>query len=367
MKKLLYLFFFIGTLTTCSEVIDLDTDEQGGELVIYGRISNSTYGNYVEVSLTSELGQAPTPVSGAIVKVIDQNGIEEQLKETEPGRYDFEGKILTPDFGDQFHLEINTSGELYTSLPQTIQPIVAQDELSWETGVDVDISDEGVRTETEVVRVFVSSVLDQLPEEFYIRWTLEEAYVHLGSDLPSNHFPFFSQPVCYVTKDLTQQRVILLNGLDIRNTVLGERKLVSRRIDRSFAGKHYFNLIQSSINQETHEYWSRVNGLIDRSGSIFDVPPAPIPSNIVSSNPSEKVLGHFEVIGVDTARVFLTNNDIPLFFLDPCAIDTPAKYRKVRTVPPMCASCLVEEKILPQECIFCSLLPGYSSQRPSYF
>ena len=48
-------------LTCCSEVINLDTDEQGGELVIFGRISNSNIGNYVEVTRTNSSGQAPVP------------------------------------------------------------------------------------------------------------------------------------------------------------------------------------------------------------------------------------------------------------------------------------------------------------------
>ena len=61
-------------LTTCSEVINLDTDQKGGELVIFGRISNSHLGNYVEVTRTNSAGQAPEPILNAVVRVYDEDG-----------------------------------------------------------------------------------------------------------------------------------------------------------------------------------------------------------------------------------------------------------------------------------------------------
>jgi len=368
LKKFLVLILSFLLCTTCSEVIDLDTDEEGGELVIFGRISNSYIGNYVEISRTSSLGQVPEPISDAIVRIYDEDGDFEVLPiSNEEGRYEIVDRDLERNVGDKFSLEIELNGNTYTSPLQEIQEVIGNDELSWEQAIETDVRPNGAEVEEWVVRLFASSFFDNLPEEFFIRWTIEEAYTHLGSALPSSHFPRYTPEQCYVINDLSEQDIFLLDGTTVRSANLNNRYLVSRRIDNSFAAKHYFNLIKSALNPESYEYWERVNGIVARAGSIFDIPPAAIPSNIISSDPSERVFGHFEVIGVDTTRLLITNNDIPIFFEDPCEIDTPREFVDVRSVPFECVSCLVQQRILPLECIFCSLAPGFTSRRPSYF
>jgi len=354
-------------LCSCSEVVTLDTDQKGGEVVIFGRISNSQVGNYVEVTRTSADGRAPEPIDDALVRVFDGDGNSELLKLTTPGRYELVDDVLNREVGDQFGLEVSIGEKVYTSPLQPINPVVAKDELSWQEAIETDITSTRTEIEQWVVQLYLSSQIDPLPDEFYIRWTMEEAYIHKSSDLPRSHYPRFTPTVCYVVNDLSEQDIFLLDGQSVRNAELNNRYLISRKIDKSFAVKHYFNVVQSAMNKESYEYWSRVNDLIARAGSIFDTPPAPIPSNVISSDPSEQVLGHFEVIGVDTTRLLMTNNDIPIFFEDPCKVDTPRKFRAVTSVPFECVGCLVEEKILPLECIFCSLAPGFTTQRPSYF
>ncbi len=363
-----FLLVLISLLVvTCNEVIDLDTDQEGGELVIFGRISNSNIGNYVEISRTVDYGGEPEPVSEAEVKIYDEDGNVECLVLESQGRYILIGDILERNVGDSFRLEVNLLGETYTSPFQKISPVIARDELSWQIAEETEINPAGAEVVRDVVQLFATTTIDELPEEFYLRWTIEEAYTHIGTALPSSHFPRYTPAQCYVIQDLSEQDIFLLDGTRVRNTNLNDRYLVSRVIDNSFAVKHYFNLIQSALNKETYEYWSQVNSIIARNGSIFDVPPAGIPGNISSTNTEENVLGFFEAIGVDTARILLTNDDIPIFFEDPCEINTPREFVDVTSVPFECVACLVERKILPLECIFCFAAPGFTSKRPSYF
>ena len=147
---------------------------------------------------------------------------------------------------------------------------------------------------------------------------------------------------------------------------MASRLFATRPIDRSFGVKHYFNLIQSAINKETFDYWSRVNSLTTRQGSIFDTPPAPIPGNIKSEDPNEQVFGFFEVADVDTTRMFLTNNDILVWWDDPCELNGP-EWLPVFSVPFECVPCLIEERIVEETCIYCSRLPNSSLRRPVYF
>lgn len=352
---------------TCNEPIDLPVDTRGGELVIFGRISNSHIGNYVEITRTPIFEGTPEPVLEAEVKVFDEAGNVECLLMGEPGIYDLKGDILEREVGDSFRLEVSLNGETYSTPYQQIMDPIGEDEVSFETAIEQQVTSAGAEIERWVVQIFASTRFDQLPDEFYLRWTIEEAYTHIGTALPSSHFPRYTPEQCYVINDLSEQDIFLLDGSIIRNTNLNDRYVTSRIIDNSFAVKHYFNLIRSALNKETYDYWSRVNDIIARNGSIFDVPPAAIPGNISSSNPSERVLGFFEAVGVDTTRLLMTNDDIPIFFEDPCEIDTPREFVQVTSVPFECVSCLVSERILPLECIFCSRAPGFTSKRPSYF
>lgn len=361
------LFLLACLVFACSEVVELETDQLGGELVIFGRISNGSVGNYVEVTRTGADGAAPDPVLDAVVHIFNAAGEKEQLRMVSEGRYEITDNLLSRAIGDEIGLEVALNGENYSSPLQKINRIVAEDAVSFETAIETDITSTRTEIERWVVQLFMSSEINSPEEDYYIRWNMEEAYTHLGSALPSRNFPRWSQPQCYVINDLAEQEIFLFEGKANEQLVLGEQYLLSRRIDNSFAVKHYFNLIQSSLNKETYEYWSRVEDIVERAGSIFDTPPAAIPSNIRSSNPEERVLGHFEVIGVDTTRLLMTNNDVPIFFEDPCEVSSPQEYFQVISVPFECVSCLLEEKILPLECLFCSIAPGFTTERPSYF
>lgn len=352
----------------CSEVIDLETSEVGGQIVIYGRITNGTQGNEVTVSRTADLGQAPEAVSNAVVKIIDETGLEESLVEstTEPGKYILERNILQGTVGTAYRLEAAVGGQTYRTGLQSMPEIIGEDELDWELVEETEISDQGVAFSQFVVKVYGTTRFDRLPDEFYVRWGIEESYTVLGMPLPMNRFPRYSPIQCYVTNDLSEQEALLLDGRRVRTNNLQRQLLATRLVDRSFGVKHYFNLIHTAVNRETHDYWSQINDIAAREGSIFDTPPAPVRGNIASDDPAEEVLGFFEVVAVDTARTFLTNNDIRVFFFDPCELVGEDRLPLFR-VPRECVQCIIDEKIVDETCIFCDRIPNSSLTRPSYF
>ena len=359
---------FLLLLFGCSQVIDLDVDQVGGELVVFGRISNSTEGNFVKITRTQASGELPLPVSGATVTLFDDQGNTEPLVERSPGEYTLSGNGLRKGtIGHQYHVEINVDGQAYFTAPQQIPELLGKDSITWEQAVLEEISDTGTATETDVVNIFVETEIDNLPEEFYFRWDLEEAYTFLGTFLPLNHFPLSGGQIqCYVETDLNEQNIFLHNGKTNRATFISPQLLVSRPVDLSFQTLHYFNVIRSVINEETHEYWRRLDQIVNRQGSIFDVAPAGVPGNVLSNNDDGRVLGFFEVVAVDTTRLRMTRNDIPLFIFDPCEKVGQA-FLELFTVPRDCRQCLVDEKIIPEFCAYCRGLPGITYTRPSYF
>lgn len=352
----------------CSQVIDLDVDQTGGTVVIYGRITDGTMGNVIYVSRTAAGGGQPEFLSGAEVKVVSEDGDEIEFVEgwREPGIYRMMGNEPFAQVGKSYHMEVQVLGRQYFTSPQEMLPVLGKDTVSWELIKEEDISDTGTSVVRDVVKIYGETSFRELPDEFYVRWGVEETYTILGMVLPRSWFPRYTPEQCYVINNLSEQEAFLLNGTEIRSMELGKRLFATRPIDRSFAVKHYFNIIQSAINKETYDYWSRVNSLTTREGSIFDTPPAPIPGNIRSEDSDEQVFGFFEVADIDTARMFMTNNDIRVFWDDPCERNGE-EWLPLFTVPIECVLCLIDEKIVEETCIFCSKLPNSSLTRPVYF
>ncbi|WP_422355173.1 DUF4249 family protein [Roseivirga pacifica] len=368
-KKYIFIYALALMLMAvgCTQVIDLDTDEVGGKLVIFGRVSNSSVGNTVTVTRTQPNGEDPLPIENARVLIFDQQDNAAQLNYIGNGIYELPHGVLNQQVGSQFRLEVNIDGATYTSPLQQMPELVGQDEVSWERIEHTTISSTGVTVVRDAIRVTASTNIYNKPNEFFLRWHVEETYPLVGASLPNSHFPFYTPMVCYAEIPLNQQEIMLLDGTEVRPDFIAPREMAIRFLDYTFDRKHYFSVIQSSITKEAHEYWSRVNTITARSGSIFDIPPASVPGNITSSDPNENVLGFFEVIALDTARTLVTNDDLNIFFERPCQTTGSEMYRRITSVPYMCPSCLVDEKILPEVCIFCDRQPYHSQQRPSYF
>lgn len=368
LTKIFAISCFLLLLFGCSEVIELKDNTEGGQVIIYGRISNSTEANEVIISRARGASSAPLPIEGAIVKISDNTGAEEYLQETVPGHYALERSVVSGQFGNSYRLEADIGGQVYSTEFQELMPILSEDEMNYEIGVERDITSSGATVTDEVVRVFVNSTLpDDLPEEFYMRWEIEEAYTVLTAIFPTFWFPTTAPPQrqCVIVNKLGADEIYLLDGTQIRRSELRNRELITRKIDRTFQNKHYFNLIQSRVSEENYAYWEKIRTLTITNGSIFDQVVGPIKGNIKSTDPNEEVFGFFEVVGIDTARLLMTNNDIPVFFPDPCKL-LGDRLAPLLTVPFDCFECLIQRKLIDPECAFCSAIPN-NTRKPSYF
>lgn len=353
-------------LLACSEVIDISVSESGGQLIISGRVSNSSEGNYVSIHRTGVLGRPPEPVVNAEVIITDGAGDVQRLVAADSGFYKFRATDFRGQIGETYGLEVRLNGQTYYTSAQPMPPLYGRDSLYFELTKTETISTQGVLVEDDVLEIYMDTELEDTSGEFYIRWDLEEAYTYLGTFLPSSHFPpGGGQPQCYVTNRLNQQKVFLHNGRENKASSIPGQHLISRPIDKSFQALHYFNVIRSSLSSETHEYWSQLDRVVNRQGSIFDVAPAAIKGNVISDL-DEEVLGYFEVVSVDTTRLAVTRNDVPLFFFDECVKKGEA-YRELFTVPVGCVQCLIDRGIVAPHCLYCNILPGSSYIRPSYF
>ncbi len=353
-------------LWACSDVIDIPVTESGGQLVISGRVSNSTEGNYVSVHRTGVLGRPPEPVLNAEVIITNGSGDVQRLIAADSGFYKLRTTGFRGQVGEAYSLEVRLNGQVYYTEAQPMPPLYGRDSLYFELTKTETISTQGVLVEDDVLEIYMDTEFENTSEEFYIRWDLEEAYTYLGTFLPASHFPpGGGQAQCYVTNRLNEQKVFLHNGRENKAQAIPGQHLFSRPIDKRFQALHYFNVIRSSLSSETHKYWSQLDQVVNRQGSIFDVAPAAVKGNVISDL-DEEVLGYFEVVSVDTTRLAVTRNDVPLFFFDEC-VKRGEDYWELFTVPVGCVQCLIDEGIVAPHCLYCNVLPGSSYIRPSYF
>ncbi len=129
-----------------------------------------------------------------------------------------------------------------------------------------------------------------------------------------------------------------------------------------------FGIIQHSMTQEALAYWKKVDQVANRVGSLFEVPPAPIPGNISNlTAEDQQVLGFFEVSKVDTSGVFIVAEDIPVF-LGNAGVTINCQYAQeyLAGVPFQCFTCLQTHLGVPEACYNCLSLPDATLERPTY-
>lgn len=348
-------------LHACSEVIDLKTDNEEGQLVVYGRITNGTLGNEIAISRSTRSGLPPRSVSGAQVELVDSEGNSGRYIEDEEGIYIFDGTLRGVP-GESYYVRIRLGdGSVYESVPETMPELSARDTLKYELQEIDEISNEGVSTTRSVITIFADTEVFSHRTDLFIKWNIEEVYSFQQAFLPLHNFPFYDRKTCYIREELEQQRVLLYDGSQLRATSINDQRVADRTIDDDFRGIHYFNYIQQSLTAGAYNFWNGLDQNVNRVGSIFDQPPGALSTNLFNVNdPDEQVLGYFEVMAADTARLRITNAIVDRFFPTPCF--SPPEVEATRF---MCFRCI--ERLFEPECLDCLLIPESTLNRPVYF
>jgi len=339
---------------------------KSGDLVIFGRLTDGLDGNSVSVSITAQFDRPPIPVSAAEVVVYDEAGNSERFNETsEDGTYSSSAMMLDRSPGNKFYLEVCIpNGEMYRSEMQTMPEKAGSDSIYFNVDTETFFTSNNIPVSRTTIEVFLDSEISRNEtDQVFLRWEVEEVYSIQEVILPANKFPLWSWKTCYITNPVDAQKFFLFDGTELQNDRLVGLNIANRPLDGTFAANHYFNVIRYSLSFEAFDYWNKVSQLTDRVGSIFDSPPATLPSNIVNTeNSNEVVFGYFEVAATDTSRFLVTKNDIPVDFEATCELPP-----EINDIPFMCFSCLEDIFALKPECLNCTLLKNSSLIRPDYF
>jgi hypothetical protein len=260
MKKLIYIAISLIVLTSCEEAINVDLQESGPRLVIEATINVLEDGSsdaFVKLTTTAPFFENEIMVvSNAIVRIVDDSGIQFPFTYTEDGLYTSD---LVPEEGVEYTLEVKYQDELYTGTASlttgTTLEFVGQRDDGGFTGEDIELK---------------AYFTDPLSEDNYY---LFEGISEKG-----------------VVRDVLDDE--FFNGNQIFGFYLVE--------DLESGDEVVFNLY--GIDEDTYNFlFVLLQQTSDQSDGPFETQPATVRGNIVNRTDSNNFpLGYFRISEVST-------------------------------------------------------------------
>ncbi|MEY4538691.1 MAG: hypothetical protein RLZZ306_448 [Bacteroidota bacterium] len=326
MKMILYFVLMIGISSCVTEIRDFEQIESNSFFTVEANLSNQDGPQRVLVSYSSPsitINVENKPVSKAQVFITDDKGGRVNLTEIENGIYEssanYKGVV-----GNSYVLHIVLSnGKKYESTPEKIIAVPAIDKIktSFVVKTNYPLTD-GRSVGYDVTLDFKDS---PEPNQYYQwKWTHYKRTVFcatcfLGYDYglrkcsTEPNFPYgqskseqINYPCgeqCFDVSFSPTYNVLsdnLLNGQLITNYPIA-------RVPYDGRGLYYLKIEQRAISQKMYRYFRSIKEVTQNSGTLFDVPAeTQFSPNVFSvDNPDEKILGAFEVYGVDEKIIYV--------------------------------------------------------------
>jgi hypothetical protein len=301
--KLLILSTLILSVGSCITQFVPETNEDQDLLVVEGVLTDQPEVNTIKISKSLPLGlkTSAKPVKGCIVNIIDDSGISYKLTEKTIGTYvtdptKFRGKI-----GKKYKLKIFLNNNTiynytYESLMMELKPVPPIDTIYYEKTV-IRAKDE-TRQAINGCQIYVETH-DPVARTRFYRWDFNETWeIRLPYSKPINH-------TCWVSKNAST--------INVKSTTILAEDKVSRYPLQFIANEtdrlkvRYSILVnQYSLSEDEFDYWEKLQNITEDVGSLYDITPATVPSNIHCIDmPSEKVLGYFSVSSKMSKRIFI--------------------------------------------------------------
>lgn len=310
-KSILFLTLTILSFNACLDEIDLDVPSSEPIFTVSGNIYTTPGPYSVFLSTSAQFSAGiegfTTPISNATVIIRDDKGNEETLTEVVDGEYQTAVNGIQGTVGNTYELEVQWNGQVYKSSSETLMPVVSADSLSFEVEDIQRINEAGNFVDATEVSVLLNTSFPPSDDGSYLRWTTFGIYEYAEIGSSGNLNP----DVCYVTEDIDFDNVVVASSNDIQGNYLQSQKVITRDVNFKFTDAYCFNVVQHSITASAYEFWSAVAAEFERSGNIFETPPATLRGNIYNpSDESELVLGYFGVSATDTIKILVLGPEV---------------------------------------------------------
>ncbi|WP_346856954.1 DUF4249 domain-containing protein [uncultured Draconibacterium sp.] len=313
-RLLLYCFLLAGFLSGCEDIYQPEIDSVEGTIVADARIVCGQDTNYVylynSIGFYESDGEN-TGISGATVKLVDDNNNEFEFRELGEGNYRMTTDI---DPNSTYKLVIEKSGKTYES---DFEPVPKVPSLDTVYGIpEVLIVQEGGENnvnnfkEVKGIRLYADITTNaEMPYfKFTARKILQYTYgvdtVIMGvptvltmygwrTFYPQGSFNVAAPPEYSGSVEIKKHPLFFLNNW----LVIGD--------DQSCGG---WNLIlyQHGISESSYNFYNDLNSQLDSDGKLFDPLYVQARNNLkCTSNENELILGNFEISRITETRYFV--------------------------------------------------------------
>jgi hypothetical protein len=116
---------------------------------------------------------------------------------------------------------------------------------------------------------------------------------------------------CWLSGSSTEINIITTEGLAVSDVQEQPIRYLSFNNER--LNFRYSILVkQYALDEEGYEFWKNLKETNESTGTLFDVLPFPLTANIRNEDdPSEPVLGYFDISTVSSERIYIDRTDIP--------------------------------------------------------
>ncbi len=313
-KKTPFLFFLLllcFIINSCTEPYVLETNTYEEAIVVEATLTNELKKQEITITKTSRFEDKKSKTeSGANVYITDNTGTQYDFEE-ESGKY-----ISTTEFqaiqGKEYRLTITTSdGRTYLSSAETLPPLNPIQDVA--AAVEKKDSLRGV-----AIRV---NSFDPTNTANYYRYEYEETYkiiapkwvatkAILGNNSNIELVPNpIDTKVCYSTKKNTE--LLLVNT---SRQIDKHLDYVVRFIsDQNYIISHRYSILvkQYVENIAAYTYYETLKKISESGSLLSPRQPGFLYGNLRSANnPSEKVIGYFDVASVSSKRIYFNYEDL---------------------------------------------------------
>ncbi len=353
MKYAVVIFGYLVLLSGCIERIDLEESLSGEQLlVVDGLITDADEPYSVKLTYTSPTLQTyeGDPVIGAEVYITDEESVRANLLEFGNGEYLTDPSTFRGQVGKTYQLQVVLpDGNSYVSLPETMPVVPPIDSIYYALASEDYQSSLGTILQRWGVQFYLNTGSGRTRPAYY-QWRWQETYSFIA---PLARPMQLVIPLCF--RSGAQARYLnVASTEDLRSDRIIRREINFVAKSGLQLQRRYSLLVQQySMTERAYRFWANVQQQQTDGGSVFAPPPAPIPGNITNaSDDRERVLGYFQVSAVTEKRIFVNRGQVP-----------PGPGGSPGANP----GCVEGDPEAAESCFDCTLLPGITTEVPSFW
>jgi hypothetical protein len=163
------------------------------------------------------------------------------------------------------------------------------------------------------VQIYVDAEDPLKKSQYYLweydeTWEFEVPYASLSAYVPPNK-------KCY--KGMSQNsRILFQTTINYVDDRIIEFPLYFIGDNTNRLSIRYSTLVrQYVLNEKTYEFYRNLKDINENQGGMFDRIPQILKGNMIDIlDPKQPVLGNFQVSGASVERIFISRNELPIFF-----------------------------------------------------